>query len=312
MAFGVLQILMGALAAFLIPMMILGRVMSATMHQPAMPLRQLIPGILFYGFAACVFVTLGIGSLKCRRWARALSLVVGWTWLLMGVVGIAAMAFALPQILRQSQPAGQQLPEGAMMLIMLIPLLVMGVFFILAPAVLVVFYRSRHVKATCEALNPIPSWTDAAPLPLLGASLWMGSGALMMLSIPVAYNGGLPLFGHFLRGLPGAGAAILLAAVWGYAAWGLYRKSLAAWWVGIISMALAGVSSWLTFKGLDLMDIYQQMGYTSEQLAMMKQFNFLTGSNMAWLSVAGSVVWIVFLLCVLPYFRKARPGANGA
>lgn len=191
--FGILEILLGGLAALLIPLMIFGQVMAAQVTHEPTPLRQIIPGVVIYGIAAGALIGLGIGSCKIRRWARALSLIVAWSWLAMGIISIGAMGFFLPSILKTApQPQGQALPESAMLVVMLVTMLFMGILFVVVPGVLVIFYQSRHVRATCEAQDPTPCWTDACPLPVLAMSLWLGLGALTMLTLPLSTNGVLP------------------------------------------------------------------------------------------------------------------------
>ncbi len=64
------------------------------------------------------------------------------------------------------------------------------VFFVLVPAVWMFFYQSRHVKATCEARDPVTRWTDACPLPVLGFCLWTWLAVPMMLVMALTGHGG--------------------------------------------------------------------------------------------------------------------------
>src|SRR5205085_6985080 len=98
--FGSLQILLGigALCA-------LFGIAAATEMQshgnaaPAVPAPSLIANILIYALGAFYFFAVGIGSIRKRRWARALSLVVSAMWLAIGIVATAAMAIMLPHFL---------------------------------------------------------------------------------------------------------------------------------------------------------------------------------------------------------------------
>ncbi|MDB6126163.1 MAG: hypothetical protein JWM35_59, partial [Verrucomicrobia bacterium] len=63
--FGVLEILLGAMCALFIPLVIFGQAMAAR-QQGAAKAPSLLPIVLVYGFIAIVFVTLGIGSARCR------------------------------------------------------------------------------------------------------------------------------------------------------------------------------------------------------------------------------------------------------
>ena len=302
--FGILEIVLGALAALMIPLMILGQAMAARTNQEAMSARQLAPGMVSYLLISAVLIGVGIGSCKTRRWARALSLVLAWSWLAIGVLSIIMMAFFMPSIVKGSQPRGQQVPEAALLIGMLVAMVFMGILFIALPAVLVLFYRSPHVKATCEVRNPSPSWTDACPLPVLGMSLWLGFGAVGALAMPLSMHGVLPVFGKVLSGFAGSLCCVMLALLWGYCAWAVYRLRSAGWWIVLISLCIISVSAWMTFSRIDLAELYRVMGYSERQIDMVKHFSFLQGNRIAYWSVAWIVPMVGFLLFVKHYFRS--------
>jgi hypothetical protein len=302
--FGILEIVLGALAALMIPLMILGQAMAAHTNQEPLAVRQLTPAMVSYVVISAVLIGVGIGSCKTRRWARALSLVLAWSWLAVGVVSMVMMAFFLPSILKTSQPQGQQVPQAALLIGMIIGMGFMGILFIVVPGVLVFFYRSPHVKATCEARNPSPSWTDACPLPVLGMSLWLGIGAVGALAMPLSTHGVLPVFGKVLSGLGGSVCCVAMGLLWGYCAWAVYRLRSAGWWIVLISLCMVSVSAWITFSHIDLPEMYRVMCYSDRQIDTMKQFSFMQGNRMAYWSVAGVVPMLGFLLFVKRYFRS--------
>src|SRR5271156_3567557 len=90
--FGVLLILLGCGAGMLVPLMLLGAMLPvhAAGVEPT-PIRLLLPGVFVYLLLAVAFIWLGIGSLLCRRWARALALIIAWTWLLSGLMVLPCM-----------------------------------------------------------------------------------------------------------------------------------------------------------------------------------------------------------------------------
>src|SRR5690348_5365557 len=184
--------------------------------------------MFLYGGLAVALVWLGIGSMMARRWARALLLIFSWSWLIGGLFGSVSAAFVMPQVLSQQSaangssgnPAMPPVPIGAIMVIMLV---FMGTFFGLLPAIWIYFYKSPHVKATCVARDPVTRWTDACPLPVLAASLWLLVGVPMLLLMPVSAHGVMPFFGMFLAGLPGSLLCLAVAALFAYAAWLLYK-----------------------------------------------------------------------------------------
>jgi hypothetical protein len=195
-------------------------------------------------------------------------------------------------------------PEAALLIGMVVAMVFMSILFIVVPGVLVIFYRSPHVLATCQARNPSPSWTDACPLPVLAMSLWLGVGAVGALAMPLSTHGVLPVFGKVLSGLAGSLCCVALAFLWGYCAWAVYRLRSAGWWIVLISFCLASVSAWMTFRHLDLAELYRVMGYSERQIDSIKQFSFLQGNRLAYWSLACVVPMLGFLLFVKSYFRS--------
>jgi len=308
--FGVLEILCGVFAALMIPLMIMGQIMASRVTQDAMPLRQLVNGLLFYLVIAVTFVWLGIGSIQARRWGRALSLIIAWSWLVIGVVTLAFMIVFLPSILKASQQQGPAMPEQMQMVVKLVALAFIGVIFVLVPAIFVCFYQSRHVKATCEAHDPVPRWTDTCPLPLLALCLWLGFGAFTALIMPVSTNGVLPLFGQFISGPFGWVVCAVLAGMLGYSAWAMYRLQKAGWWIAFAIMCFGSVSGFVTFSRVDLLEMYRLMGYGERQIEMMKSYSFIQGHGMAIYPLAGAVVMLAYLLFVRRYFRQQGQTAS--
>jgi hypothetical protein len=305
--FGILEIVLGALAALMIPLMIFGQVMAAQATDESPPLRQMLPGVITYGIIAAVLIASGIGSCKAQRWARALSLSVAWSWLAVGVITMVAMVFILPSMLKTGpQTQGQELSESVRLVVMVVAMVFVGTVFVIVPGILVSFYQSRHVRATCEARNPLPCWTDACPLPLLTLSLLLGFGAITLFVLPISANGVLPLFGKLLSGVVGSLCCLGLAVLWAYSAWAIYRLRIVGWWLVLISICVLMVSAWVTFTQIDVVEMYKTMGYSEQQLEMIKQYSFFQQHNMRYFSVAGAIPMLALLLFVKRYFRPSH------
>lgn len=306
--FGIITMLVGGLCALLVPLMIFGQTMAQKSTGTPANLQAVIPGALLYGVLAVALIWLGIGSLKARRWARALLLIFSWSWLVMGVIALVFMVIMLPQFMtamQSAQPAGQpQLPEAAKLMMALIPLVFMGVIFLVLPGVWVFFYRSPHVKATCEARDPVRRWTDACPLPVLAVSLWLAMGVPMMLVMPLAYNSVLPFFGVFLSGMKGTLGYLVFAGVWAWCARALYRLDARGWWLLVAGVCVFTVSNIITYSRHDVMELYALMGYPEQQLEQMKKFNFLTSGWMVWGSLVFMLPFLGYLIYVKRFFRQ--------
>ena len=113
---------------------------------------MLIPFLEFLLFGLW-FLTMGFGTIYMRRWARALSLVVCWMWLVFGGFGLIVSCFSLPGMYSQ-MPMGPDIPAYFPKIMMVFILISTGVFMVAIPGILVLLYSGRHVKATCEQYNP--------------------------------------------------------------------------------------------------------------------------------------------------------------
>lgn len=296
--FGVLEILIGCFCALMLPLMWVGLTMGAKATGTPVDHGTILSGVLIYGGMAVVFVWLGIGSIMCRRWARALLLIVSWSWLLVGVIIVGFFVTFLPRIMETVQPG----PGKAVFSVMFV---FFALIFLVIPGALTVFYQGRNVKATCEARDPVRRWTDACPLPVLAASLWLGMGALCMLPMPLAYKSVLPFFGTLLTGLPAMLFYIIWAAGSLWLAWAFYRLMPVAWWIVVVAFLLFSVSNSITFARIDIMEMYRLMGYPQQQLEQMQKFNFFSGKSMAVWTACCMVPWLGYLLWIKKFFRRS-------
>ncbi|MCX6998026.1 MAG: hypothetical protein NTV49_13310, partial [Kiritimatiellaeota bacterium] len=223
-----------------------------------------------------------------------------WMWLIGGLAGVVAAAFVLPQIFDHPQPGMPPLPAAARIMIMLFTLALCAVIYILIPAALVCFYRSRHVQATCAARDPVRRWTDACPLPVLAISLLLGLSAAFMPLLILAYRSIVPCFGCYLSGWPGTAVVLVTTAAYAWAARATYRLNVAGWWVAFLGFGVWMLSSGITFARLGLLPMYEMMEFPQAQLDMMRQMGFLQSPMMAVLALA---CWLPFLGYVV-YAKK--------
>ena len=279
---------------------------AKTTHAPT-DFATIVPVTAMYGTMAVALVWLGIGSVMARRWARALLLVFSWSWLVVGVIAVIVMAFVLPKILTNlpadatnGQPA---LPAESMGIMMAVMFLFYGVLFVMMPAAWMFFYQSRHVRATCEARDPVARWTDACPLPVLGLCVWLWISAAMMLVMPVSGHAVMPFYGVFLTGLPATLWCLTVAVLWGCAAGLLYRLDPRGWWLILTAMCLIMVSSLLTFARHDVLEMYQLMGYPEAQIQQIQQTGLLEGNRMAWLIALSALPFLGYILFIRKFLR---------
>ena len=188
--FGILTILLGCICALFVPLMIFSQVMAAKTTGTPPNFSTILPGASLYGILAVASIWLGIGSIKARRWARALLLIFSWSWLITGIVMTVAMVFLLSRILLTDSTG----TRTAIRMVPFVMMAIIAVFLVVLPVIWTFFYGSWHVKATCEARNSVVCWTDACPLPVLACSLWLIFGAPMMLTTPLTGHAVMPFF----------------------------------------------------------------------------------------------------------------------
>jgi len=300
--FGVLEILMGGLCLLLAVASVAGQAISAQVLEQEVNYLQAIPSVIFYGLLAAAMGFVGFGSIGAKRWARSLALILAWSWLVTGALSLVSMAYLVPRVLG-SMPQMQGAPGGAQSVLLVIMLAITGFFFVLVPGVLVLFYRSENVKATVEAFDRGPDWTEACPLPVLTLSIWMLVSAVLLFATAVAVKGVFPFFGVLVSGAPGVLVYWALAALFAYSAWGLYRMSIPSWWIVFVTSALFGVSSLVTFLRVDPLAMYERMGYSEQQIDAMRQLGTLSGPEVTWLTVGFFVPYLVYLVYLRKYFR---------
>ena len=278
---GVLEILLGVGAWLIVGLMIFAA--SMVTAQGAGSKGSMIPGIAVYGIAGLVFVMLGVGSIQARRWARALWLVVSSFWLIGGVLAAAVVALLMASV------------AGVESSLLIAILSFVAVFMIGLPASLLAFYRSPHVKATCEAAAPEPCWTDGCPLPVLGAALWFASMTLTLPWMGWLYGGLYPFFGHFVRGAAGHGLWMVSGLLSGIATYGIYRRIHTLWLLGLVLVLGQGISATVTYAVVDPKELFAAMGIEGAALEQIERMGMIRPSYMIG-SVAAAILPMVGLL----------------
>jgi hypothetical protein len=305
--FGIVEIIIGCFCLLCAPLALLGQVMAAKATGNPPEFKMILPSLIMYPLLAVAFIWLGVGSMKRQRWARAISLIASWSWLLIGFVSLIMFIAMAPRIFATVVAGPQPLPPEARVVMMVIGGLTIGLLFIVLPGALVLFYRSRHVKATCETADPQLRWTDACPLPVLAVSLWVFFAAIWMPLMPLLYNSVFPFFGVLLHGFAPTLIFLVLMVLWLYAAWAIYRLKPVGWWLILVTLIIMTISNAVTFARIDIMEMYRAMGYSEEMLKQIQQFNF-PGRQIVAMTLIGAAVIVGYLLFIYRYFRTPAQG----
>ncbi len=258
--------------------------------------------ILIWALMAIGLIWLGIGSIQARRWARTLLLCLGWIGLVCGTQGfliILLMLGDMGEVLR-SQTSGGTTPPGIVTFVKFFILLLSFVMYIAIPSALVLFYRSRHVKRTCETRDPIEPWTDRCPMPVLAQCILC---AVTGLYLPFTQlTGAFPVAGFIITGALAHIAWVAVSALLFYGAWGFYHLQLRAWNVYFVSQTVLGISTAATFALVDFTTFYRLAGIPESQIKLMAALPVLQANGLLWLSLLGVIFAGLYLLYIRRFF----------
>jgi hypothetical protein len=316
--FGVVQIILGLLDALMIPLVALGAFLTRFSPRVSMRPGQYLSGIATYALAAAVLFILGIGSIQMKRWARALTLVISWYWLILGVLITILMTAVLPVAMRavlhaQQNAAAQSaaISAGVMAVILTIIIVLAASFLILVPIAFILFYGRGDVAETCRHRDPVERWTDRVPLPVLGASVVFVAQALYMLSAGLT-TPLFPFFGHYLSRGPAIVGFLAFAGLDTYLALAFLRVNPIAWWIAVVAAPVRLVSMAVTFSRADLMQAYAKLGWSDAQIRVLSSSPLFRSHMVLWWSLISSVLFFGYILWIRRYFRISASAPRGS
>jgi len=296
--FGILFLILGALC------LMLGLVSLAGGLPPSL--------FIAYGSVAVMFLSLGRGSLRARRWCRPLVLILSGAAIVSSLVNLITGIFhggdlmAMLEENMNTMTTGQPMPEVFPLMMLVGMGLFLTVVGVLMPLGVFLFYRSRHVKATCEWQDPVPAWTDACPVPVLALVVLAGMGGVLYGTTPFGSKGLFAFFGQYLIGVPGGIACLLVASVMIYAAWRSYYQDILGWWILLGLFVVMSISYVMTSMTGDIVPAYQAMGYTQEMIDTAVSIDQHMRGWSLFSSVTYGVIGLAFLLWVKPYFAMQQ------
>jgi len=198
--------------------------------------------MIVYGVATVYFFAAGVGSIKRRRWAQALSVVVSAMWLAAGVVAILLLLVTLPMLEQRMHASGAAVIGGSILVGIVLPLAIF------------LFYRRPAVRAICEASDR-PRWTDRVPLPVLAVMIVLAFGAVAMLANLA--NPSIAMLGINIIGAPAAITLLALAILSAWLVVQFYRLRESAWWTLVLLQAIGVVIGAISFTRSNSNDIYR-------------------------------------------------------
>ena len=309
--FGIFAILVGAFCALLVPLAFFGQMMAARQLGTTFDASAAVVSAVVYGLLAAGLIWLGVGSVLARRWARALLLCLGWIGLVIGLISLPAVfgvMNSIGDILRAQDPS---VSPGKVSTVRSVLLAIAFIIYIAIPGAAVLFYRSAHVRHTCEVRDPVRRWTDRCPLPVLALTL-INAFAIPILLLTLPFYGRVfPLAGFVVQGRPARLLWVVVIVFMAYVARGLYRLDLRAWWIYTAGTLVLWTSSLVTLLWIGPMEFYRQMGLPQSQLDLMANSPLIRPASILWISLPSVAIFLGYLRYVRRYFAPAkdRPAA---
>ncbi|MDZ4788478.1 MAG: hypothetical protein SH807_06020 [Blastochloris sp.] len=301
--FGGFAILLGLICLLFVPLLLMINLIPPK-GQEAMPLSMFLPTILIYLFLGILNITLGVGSILCKRWARSLIQLVSIYWLVCGVLGMIVIVFIFVGYEFPQPQGATKLPKEFYFFFKLFMTLFIGVIYIIIPSAFTWFYSLRNTRLACESFDPMERWTDRCPQPVLGMSLVTLTFALSPIILLPCYSF-LPLFGLCLQGISAVLVGLIISGFLGFCAWGMYRLKIVWWWGTLIGTTLVSISYISTFYILGTVEIYRLMKVPAETMKIIESMPFLQDKSFVLLGLLYLVPYLAYMLYIRRFFRVA-------
>jgi hypothetical protein len=290
--FGVVEILIGALCAVFAGLVTLAVSMATRTGGGPGPVASaslLWINLVVYAAAAAFLITMGVGTMRAKRWARVLMLLASWPMLITFVFATAWIVVLVPSLMARSPGVS---PETAW--VAMIVIVVVSALLALVPLSFILVYSGRNVRATFESRDRTPSWVDGRPMPILGlaVAMWV-CGAGSLLALP---RGMTAVFGLILTGWPAVVVVLLQAFVWFWLGRQIYWMTRGGWWANVVLVTLGHLSGWVTFRRIGWERLIAL--YSGEQAvrAIDPSMMAMMRGMMLWVTPLSLVLWLATLL----------------
>ena len=206
-----------------------------------------------YYLIAALFIPLGYGHLKLRRWARSLTLAGLWAWLIFGVPALVVFFAILAQSKKPSLDT--MLIVGSLSLI----------FYPVLPVILIALYRRRNVRLTFEHHDARVYWAEKLPPAVLVLCFVLVLYAIV-LHVPLLFNGLFALPGVLLSGLPGFVLVDLSILCLVCLIWGIVTLRSWAWWGALAYFGFMTLSLMVAMFSFNVSSILSRMAFAPREI----------------------------------------------
>jgi hypothetical protein len=214
---------------------------------------------LGYYVIAALFLPVGIGHVKIRRWALTLTQLYLWFWLGAGLLFFGHFVWLIPAVLKLD------IARDTMTLRLSVVGSFSFLFLVSLPSLALWFYRSEKVKSVFKEHDPNNYWTERYPFPLL-ALLLLYIITILVLHLAIFFQSLFPVFGQIMLGRPAVYIISFCILILGFLIYGTVRLKKWAWWGALGFVSLLTISTLLSFAGKQFYDIVMLMSLPAYEL----------------------------------------------
>jgi len=272
------------------------------------PVKAMGPAIVSSGFnllTAAFFAWTGIGTLKVSRWARTLVLSAAKLWLLTGIVAMVYWLWTAPALgTMLASTSGVEVPPAIVGLLIAVVTLVVAFLYVVLPSAFVLFFRSAAVRLTFERLDPVPSFTESVPAPVLSLTLTLA--LLSATALVFAPLGVIGVFGIVWTGAAAVISWLAVAVLIAYLTRAYWRLQPVGWWGTLIATLLATAAAVTTIAQVDLSMLLLAAGFPEEQIEALQWMGLTSRPALQTLTLLSAGLVLVSLFRTFRFFR-GRP-----
>jgi hypothetical protein len=203
---------------------------------------------LGYYIVAALFIPVGIGHVKLRRWALTLTQLYLWFWAGTGLLLFGNWIGLTPAILRLD------LSRDVLILRLVITGVASFTLLILTPVLALWFYKSEKVRSIFEGHDANTYWTERYPFPLLALILLLII-LIIVLHSAIFFQSLFPMFGQIMLGRQSVYLLAFCILFSGVLIYGTVRLKTWAWWSSLAYLSLLTISTVMSFSRYDFHEI---------------------------------------------------------
>jgi len=246
--------------------------------------------VIGYYVISIIFIILGYGHLKARRWVRKITLSLSWTWLVVGAPLVIIIFFILTGT------------KNLSLFAQILSAVFLGLTYLVFPWLAIRFYGGQKIIQYFESKGTERHWTDNIPIPILVLSM-LYIFFIIVLHILILFKGMFPIFGVFATGLKGIILLDISIMCLIFLIWGLINLRMWAWWGSVIFFGLFTFSTILTFLRTSYLNMLSLLEFPPREMEFLSIIP-IEGYHLACLT--GIPLLVTWLIAVLSkgYFKR--------